>query len=135
MKVHYRVHKSSPLLSILNHMNSDHTTTFYFSTIILKLYSHLRLGLPSGFLLLDFLPNCCIDSPFFHTYYMTCQSHHSDYIWRRVRVMKLFIMQFSPLSNYFIPFRSKHSPQGHMHAKLMSHNIYRYLGHEDEKYV
>jgi hypothetical protein len=35
---------------------------------------------------------------------------HFNYTWRRVQVMKLLIMQFSPTC-HFIPFRSKYSPQ------------------------
>jgi hypothetical protein len=33
------------------------------------------------------------------------------YTWRRVQIAKLFIMQFSSLSSYFIPLRSKYLPQ------------------------
>jgi hypothetical protein len=45
---------------------------------------------------------------------MSCPSHppwleHSN--WRRVQVMKLFIMQFSPTFCHFISLRSKYSPQ------------------------
>jgi hypothetical protein len=36
---------------------------------------------------------------------------HSNYAWRRVQVMKLLIMQFSPTSYHFIPLWSKYSPQ------------------------
>jgi hypothetical protein len=32
---------------------------------------------------------------------------YSNYTWRRVQVMKLLIMQFSPTSCQFIPLRSK----------------------------
>jgi hypothetical protein len=32
-------------------------------------------------------------------------------IWWSVKIMKLPIMQLSPLSRYFIPLRSKYSPQ------------------------
>jgi hypothetical protein len=31
--------------------------------------------------------------------------------WRRAQVMKLLIMQFSPISRHFISLRSKYSPQ------------------------
>jgi hypothetical protein len=49
-------------------------------------------------------------------WFMPCPSyppwhHHSNRIWRRVQVIKLFIMQYSSVSHYFIPFRSKYSPQ------------------------
>jgi hypothetical protein len=44
---------------------------------------------------------------------MPCPSHapwldHSNYTWRRVQVMKLLIMQFSPTSCHFISLRSKY---------------------------
>jgi hypothetical protein len=32
-------------------------------------------------------------------------------VWRKVQITKLPILQLSPLSRYFIPFRSKYSPQ------------------------
>jgi hypothetical protein len=41
----------------------------------------------------------------------------SNYTWRRVRVMKLVIMQFSPTSCHFVPLWSKYSPQ---HLSLCS---------------
>jgi hypothetical protein len=42
--------------------------------------------------------------------YMPCSSHtprlgHSNYTWRGVQVMKIFIMQFPPTSFHFIPTR------------------------------
>jgi hypothetical protein len=36
---------------------------------------------------------------------------HSNYTWRRVRAMKLLVMQLSPPSRHSIPLRSKYSPQ------------------------
>jgi hypothetical protein len=85
------------------------------STLILS--THLRLGPPSGlfsFWLPPEYPMCIPLRP--HSSYVPCQSHppwlgHSNYIGRRVQVMKLLIIQFSPVSRHFISLRSKYSPQ------------------------
>jgi hypothetical protein len=47
---------------------------------------------------------------------MSCPSHspwldHSNYIWRRVQITKLLVLQFSAPSRHFIPSRSKHPTQ------------------------
>jgi hypothetical protein len=65
---------------------------------ILILSTHLHLGLPSGLFPSGFPTNILyafLRSP--HSCYMPCPSHppwldHSNYAWRRVQVMKLFIM-------------------------------------------
>jgi hypothetical protein len=47
-----------------------------------------------------------------HSCYMPCPSHpqlhYSNYIWRRLRILKLFVMQFSPFFRHIIPIRSKY---------------------------
>jgi hypothetical protein len=53
-KFQYRIHKSSPLIPILSHINPIHTIPSYKPKIILILSTHLRLDLrsdlfPSGF--------------------------------------------------------------------------------------
>jgi hypothetical protein len=35
-------------------------------------------------------------------------------MWRRVQVMRLLIMQSSPVSSHFLPLRSKYCPQHHV---------------------
>jgi hypothetical protein len=55
-------------------------------------------------------------SPPPYSSYMPCPSHtlcldRPNYILRRLNVMKVLIMQFSPISYHFIFLQSKYSPQ------------------------
>jgi hypothetical protein len=54
-KVHYRVHKSPPLVPILRQINAFHTIPSYLRLILL-LSMHLSLGLLSGFFPSAFTP-------------------------------------------------------------------------------
>jgi hypothetical protein len=47
-KIHFRAHKSSPLVAVLSQINPVHTTSSYLSKIHLILSSQLLLGLLSG---------------------------------------------------------------------------------------
>jgi hypothetical protein len=69
------------------------------------LSTHLRLGLPSGLFSSGFPTNILYACH--HSCYTPCPSNppwldHSNYIWRRVQVTKLPIMQFSPTSYHSI---------------------------------
>jgi hypothetical protein len=108
-KLHYRVYRNPPLVPILSQINALHNTQSYLSKICFNIMSNLRFGLlsgpfPSGF------PTNILYAFLVSPIRATCPAH-SKYTWRRVQVMKLLIMQFSPTSCHFIPLRSKYSPQ------------------------
>jgi hypothetical protein len=111
-KVQYRIHKSPPLVPILSQISPPHHISLR-SNLILS--SHLQ-----AFLLVSFLPafapKSYIQSSSPHACYVNCPSHppwldYSNYTWRRVKVMKLLIMQFSQTSRHFISLRPKYSSQ------------------------
>jgi hypothetical protein len=67
------------------------------------------------YFLLTFPPISYMHSFSPHSCYKPCSSFptsfdHSNYVWRGVQIMKLLIMQFSPISRHF-SLRTKHSPQ------------------------
>jgi hypothetical protein len=71
-KVHYTVHKSPPLVSIENQMNSI-KAPFYFFKISFILSSYLRLYLPIGL-----LPLCVLTKTLYALFYsacITCPAH------------------------------------------------------------
>ena len=89
--------------------------TSWISIIILS--THLRLGLPSGLFPSGF------PTKTLYTTHLTpiratcprpshsCRFYHPDNIWWAVQIIKLLITEFSPLPCYFVPVRSKYSPQ------------------------
>jgi hypothetical protein len=76
-KVHYIVYKRPPLVSILSHINSVHTTPFYFYKIYFNIilpftcrssYCSRFSGFPTNTIYAFTSPSAC---------YMTCLSHPS----------------------------------------------------------
>jgi hypothetical protein len=107
LKVHCRVHKSSPLVPILGRWIQSippHLIYIIFSPTSTSPLGSL-LDFPSKYI--NLLPHAC---------YMACSSHppwldRSSYTWRSVQVMKLLIMQYCPTLYYFISSRPKYCPQ------------------------
>jgi hypothetical protein len=111
-KANCRVHNGPLLVPILSQINPVHITPSHSSNVRFNVFSHLRLGLsgglfPSGYptkilyIYIPLLPNACS---------MSCQFHlpwfdYSNYIWWRVQIIKLLIIQFSPIFYGFIHFR------------------------------
>jgi hypothetical protein len=72
-KVQYRVHKSPPLVPILSHINPIHSIPSYLRSV-LKLSTHLRLGLPSGLFPFGF-PTNILYAFLFSPIRTTCPAH------------------------------------------------------------
>jgi hypothetical protein len=73
-KAHYNVHKSSPLVPTLIHINSFDIKISYFSMIHFSIISTLHLGLRNGFFPSGFPTQpVCIPQPF-HACYMLSES-------------------------------------------------------------
>lgn len=76
----------------------------------------LRLGLPSDFYRSGFPAKSSLNFTYPPCVLHACPSRslsrdHSNYVRRRLQVMKLLVMTFSPTSYHFFRLLSKYSPQ------------------------
>jgi hypothetical protein len=110
--IYYSVHKNPTLILTQNQWIQD--TPFTHLRSVLIWFSHQCLDPLNGHLLSDF--------DFKWIYHLLCacnMSHpshipwlsHPDNILRKVQILKLLIMQFSPVSCYSLTLGSKYSPQ------------------------
>jgi hypothetical protein len=103
-KVHYRIHKSPPLVPIHSTLSLQEPST------------HEHIGVAIGPFPTAFPIENLYAFPFFpfllHTLPISSSwLDHSNYTWRRVQVMKLLAIRPSPTSRHSISLRSEHSPQ------------------------
>ena len=98
LKVHNRIHKCPPPVPILSQLDPDHTPHPTSWSSILKLSSHLCLGLPSGVFPSGF-PTKTLYMPLLspHTQYMPRPAHssrfyHPNNIGWEVQFVQLLIM-------------------------------------------
>jgi len=73
-KVHYRIHKSPPSVPILSQLDPLHAPHHTSRRSILVIYSHLRLGLPSGLFPSGF-PNKTLYMSLLSPIRATCLAH------------------------------------------------------------
>jgi hypothetical protein len=110
------IHKNQPPIPILSQLNPLHHQPIYQRSILIP-SSHLRLGLLSGLFPLGF-PTITLYTFLSSPTRATCPAHliRLDFIclmtiWGWVQNRKLHIVQFTSLSCYFNPRRSKYTPQ------------------------
>jgi hypothetical protein len=97
LKICYRIHKCPPLVLTMSQIKPVHALHPTSWRPILILSSPLRLGLPSGLFTSGFHTKTLYVA--LHTCYMARPSFwfYLPNIWWAVQVIKLDIMQFSPL--------------------------------------
>ena len=115
-KVFYRIHKfpqTVPILGQFDPVHTPHPTSWRPILILSPIYACVSevVSFPQ-----DSPPKPVCTSPLTHTRYMPRPSHssrvdHPNNIWWVVQIIKLLIMQFSPLPCYLVPPIPKYSFQ------------------------
>jgi hypothetical protein len=114
-KVNYHIHKSPQPVPILSHFDPVHAPTSHF----LKIHLNIILPYMPGSSKWSLSPRFPHQNPIYtsilpHICYMSHPSHsspfnHQNNIGWGVQIIKVLMMQFSPLPCYHIPLRSRYS--------------------------
>ena len=127
-KVHYRTHKCPPPVPILGQPNPVPIPTYHLLEIHPNIIHPSTPRSPQWSLCLRFPHQDLIcPSLLTHTRHMPSPSHSSRFyhphnIGWGVQIIKLLVMQSPLFPRYFVPPRSKYSPQHHIlkHPQLVS---------------
>ena len=113
-KSHYRSNQCPPSVLVVSHLNRVHSHTSHF----LRIHLNIILTSTPGSLKLSLSFRFPHQNPAYasllpHMRYMPRPSHsrlyHLNNICCGVQIIKLLIMQFSPLPCYLVPLRPKYS--------------------------
>ena len=113
-KVHYRIHKCPPYVTILRQNNPGHDPLPTSWRSILILASHLCLNFQSGVFPSGFLTKTLYTSllsPYvLHVPPISSRFDHPNNIGWVVEIIKFLIIWFSPIPYRLVPLRPKYSP-------------------------
>ena len=126
-KVHYRIHKCLPPVPILSQIDpvqapASHFLKTHFNITLPSMPGSFKWFFPSGF------PTKTLYTHLLslHTCYMSSPSHSSRFYYPKnigwaVQIIKLLIIESSPLPCYRVPLKTKYYPQ-HPILKVTRHD-------------
>jgi hypothetical protein len=131
LKIHNRAHNIPPPGPALSQINPVHTTPAFLKVQYYPpIYAIIVLVIPflPAFPPISHMLSSLPPPPTRVTCPASLWLDHSSYTRRRIRVMKLLILQFSPTSCHFLSFRSKYPP--HSPALKPTQSVFLPLYHD-----